>query len=170
MALIMRIGYRWRLGGLMEISAKTVATINGNTLDHDGGLITCELVTRRVSRMLADGRVVTLVDRYNNRIQVFDQDGGYLFEWKQFGRPSGLFIDSNDFLYVADSQSGERYNASFEQGIRVGSVKDGEVTAFIPRSGDAVGMAESLAVDKQGNIYGGFIEAQTLRKYQRQKP
>jgi len=31
-------------------------------------------------------------DRENNRIQIFDQDGRYLDEWRQFGRPSGIFI------------------------------------------------------------------------------
>ena len=28
------------------------------------------------------------------RIQIFDQDGKFLAEWKQFGAPSGLFIDN----------------------------------------------------------------------------
>ena len=44
-------------------------------------------------------------DRANNRIQIFDQDGKFLAEWKQFGRPSGIFIDSHDVIYVADSES-----------------------------------------------------------------
>ena len=41
-------------------------------------------------------------DRTNSRIQIFDQEGKYLAEWHQFGRPSGLYIDKNDILYVAD--------------------------------------------------------------------
>jgi DNA-binding beta-propeller fold protein YncE len=106
-----------------------------------------------------------VADRSNNRIQVFDQDGKFLFEWKQFGRPSGLYIDKSDGLYVADSQSGDKYNAPFRQGIRVGSAKDGRVTAFIAGIGDAAGMPESIAVDKQGNVFGGFIAMKTLKKY-----
>src|SRR5258708_2096981 len=46
-----------------------------------------------------------VADRSNNRIQIFDQDGKLLDEWKQFSRPSGLFIDKRDILYVADSES-----------------------------------------------------------------
>jgi hypothetical protein len=34
-------------------------------------------------------------------------------------------------IYVADSQSTSTINPSFKQGIRIGSVKDGKVTAFI---------------------------------------
>jgi sugar lactone lactonase YvrE len=104
-----------------------------------------------------------VADRSNNRIQIFDQDGKFLEQWKQFGRPSGIYIDRHDTLYVADSQSGEKYNVPFRQGIRIGSASDGQVTAFITESGS--GAAESLAADDHGNIFGGFIEAQTLKKY-----
>ena len=41
-------------------------------------------------------------DRNNNRIQIFDQDGKYIDQWPQFSRPSGVYIDKNDIIYVAD--------------------------------------------------------------------
>ena len=72
-----------------------------------------------------------VADRANNRIQIFDQDGKFLQEWKQFGRPSGIAIDKNDQIYVANSQSTDKVNPGFKQGIRVGSAKDGKVTGFI---------------------------------------
>jgi len=77
-------------------------------------------------------------DRTNSRIQIFDQDGKFLREWKQFGRPSGIFIDRDDTLYVADSQSDEKTKPGFKKGIRIGSDKDGIVKSFvsIPGSGD----------------------------------
>jgi sugar lactone lactonase YvrE len=95
-------------------------------------------------------------DRSNSRIQIFDQDGNLIAEWKQFGRP---FIDKNDTIYVADSQSDEKTNLGFKQGIRIGSVKDGKVTAFIPLTDPAIGSAEELAADDQGNIFAGFTAA-----------
>ncbi len=45
-------------------------------------------------------------DRNNNRIQIFDRDGNFLEQWTQFSRPSGVFIDRHDRIYVADSESG----------------------------------------------------------------
>src|SRR5437667_64320 len=72
-----------------------------------------------------------VADRGNSRIQIFDQDGKFLAEWKQFGRPSGVFIDKSDIIYVADSQSSDKTNPGFRQAIRIGSAKDGKVTAFI---------------------------------------
>jgi sugar lactone lactonase YvrE len=46
-----------------------------------------------------------VADRGNNRIQIFDQEGKFIAEWHQFGRPSGVYIDKKDNIYVADSES-----------------------------------------------------------------
>jgi hypothetical protein len=79
---------------------------------------------------------VLVADRSNNRIQIFDQDGKFLDQWKQFSRPSGIFINSSDTIFVIDSETkqvpGYGYNPGGSRGIRIGSAKDGRVTAFIP--------------------------------------
>jgi hypothetical protein len=46
-----------------------------------------------------------VADRNNNPVQVFDQYGNFLSEMRQFSRPSGVFIDKHDKIYVADSES-----------------------------------------------------------------
>ncbi|MFQ5702886.1 MAG: peptidyl-alpha-hydroxyglycine alpha-amidating lyase family protein [Gemmatimonadales bacterium] len=109
-------------------------------------------------------------DRHNNRVQIFDQDGNYIATWTQFGRPSGLFIDRNDILYSADSESNTRRNPGWKRGIRIGSIKDGFVTAFIPdpepdpdHSGTSG--AEGVAADAAGNVYGAEVGPKMLRKY-----
>ena len=56
--------------------------------------------------MDSQGRLF-VADRGNNRIQIFDQDGKLLDQWKQFGKPCSIFIDKNDVLYVTDSDSVE---------------------------------------------------------------
>jgi streptogramin lyase len=113
-------------------------------------------------------------DRANNRIQVFDQEGNHLATWKQFGRPSGLYIDRNDVLYSADSESNDQRNPEGRRGIYVGSARTGEVTAFIPDEADpnngptrGTSGAEGVAADAMGNIYGAEVGPQTLRKYVR---
>ena len=95
-----------------------------------------------------------LVESSNSRIQIFDQDGKFLEEWKQFGRPSGLYIDRNDNLYSADHQSGDsdgKVNPGFKKGIRVGSAKDGKVVAFIPEIAPDANMPEGIAANSSGN-------------------
>jgi sugar lactone lactonase YvrE len=124
-----------------------------------------------------------VADRGNQRIQIFDQDGKFLAEWKQFGSPSGIYIDKNDVMYVADSDSNTKNNPGWKRGIRVGSAKDGKVTAFIPDpqpdpDSDApdprsrlkisvTSAAEGVAADSEGNIYGAEVGPAMLRKYVR---
>jgi hypothetical protein len=110
------------------------------------------------------GRVF-VADRVNSRVQIFDADGKFLAEWKQFGRPSSVAIDKNDVLYVADSQSDAQRNAPFKQGIRIGSAKDGNVTAFIPIPSAEIGTPESITVDDQGVIYAGYTNKMALRRF-----
>jgi len=105
-------------------------------------------------------------DRGNNRVQIFDQDGNFLEEWKQFGRPSGVFIDRSDTLYVADNQSDAKTNPGFTEGIRIGSVRDGKVTVFIPDP-SVDGSQEGVAADANGNVYGSLTVGMALKKYVR---
>jgi DNA-binding beta-propeller fold protein YncE len=105
-----------------------------------------------------------VADRANSRIQGFDQDGHLLFEWRRFGRPSGIYIDKNDVLYVADSQSDEKRNPGFMQGIRIGSAKDGVVTAFIPDTTE-VDALEGVAADDAGNVYAGYTRTMKLQRF-----
>jgi sugar lactone lactonase YvrE len=111
-------------------------------------------------------------DRNNNRIQIFDQDGTFIAEWKQFSRPSGIAIDKHDVIYVTDSESESvsKNHPGWKRGIRVGRVKDGWVTAFIPdpvEVATGTSAAEGIAADSKGTIYGAEVGPKDLKKYVR---
>jgi len=112
-------------------------------------------------------------DRNNNRIQIFDQDGKYLDSWTQFSRPSGIWIDAKDTIYVADSESESvsRNHNGWKRGIRIGSAKDGSVKYFIPDPVDkatTTSAAEGVAADKDGIIYGAEVGPKRLMRYEMQ--
>jgi sugar lactone lactonase YvrE len=113
-----------------------------------------------------------VADRENRRIQIFNQDGEFLDQWKQFGMASGIFIGKNDVMYVADNESNSTRNPGFKRGIRVGSAKDGSLTAFIPDpepdpDHTDSGAAEGVGVDASGNIYGSEVVQKKVVKYVR---
>ncbi len=108
-----------------------------------------------------------VVDRSNNRIQIFDKDMNPIDDWRHFGRPSNLWILKDDTLIVVDSESsyggfrpaefgpskpGEAIprNGGWKNGIRIGSAKDGSLKYFIPGT-----RPEGLAADELGNIFAG---------------
>jgi len=133
-----------------------------------------------------------VADRGNNRIQVLDgQTFKTLETWYQFSRLSGIYIDRNDMIYGADSESGSVNppHYKWKRGIRIGSAKDGKVIAFIPDpshngltyeevDGKIVAKmadgskppggtlaAEGVVVDSQGNIYGAEVGPRKLQRY-----
>ena len=121
-------------------------------------------------------------DRGNNRILILDQDFKELGTWYQFSRPSGIYIDKNDNIYVTDSESGSVApgHRDWMRGIRVGSAKTGKVIAFIPDprvdsigpSGDTIRVrgtsaAEGVAADSRGIIYGAEVGPRALKRYVR---
>jgi len=109
-------------------------------------------------------------DRGNNRIKIFDQSGKLLETWYQFSRPSGIFIDTHDRIYVADSESGSvnKARTDWKRGIRIGSAKSGKVSEFIPDpdlNPPSTSAAEGVAVDAAGVIYGAEVGPKALKRY-----
>ncbi|HEX9443641.1 MAG TPA: peptidyl-alpha-hydroxyglycine alpha-amidating lyase family protein [Candidatus Binatia bacterium] len=111
-----------------------------------------------------------VADRGNMRVQILDQDGKYLGEWKQFSRPSGVHI-RGDMIYVTDSESnGVAPHPGWKRGIRIGSLTDGRVLFRIPDPLEMKGTsaAEGLAVDTKGNVYGAEVGPRRLVKHVKQ--
>ena len=120
--------------------------------------------------MDSQGRLF-VADRANSRIQIFDQEGTFLEEWYQFGHLSGIHIDQDDVLYGVDSESDVA--SGRKRGIRVGSVRTGEVWAFIPDPADPNGRhrsgsgGEGIVADVNGVIYSAEVGPRGVKRYHR---
>jgi hypothetical protein len=73
-------------------------------------------------------------------------------------------------MVVADSQSNAKQNPGYTRGIRIGSARDGKVTAMIPfveadpEKNNNAGV-EGVAIDVKGNVYGAEVSTEMLKKY-----
>ena len=88
------------------------------------------------------GRLL-VADRVNGRIQLFDQDGKWLTQYRQFNHPSGLFMAKGDVLYTSD------YNSDGQKGIYIGSAATGRLKSFVPDPE----AGEGVALGPDGVIY-----------------
>jgi DNA-binding beta-propeller fold protein YncE len=117
----------------------------------------------------SQGRLI-VADRHNHRIQILTKEGKYIGEYREFSRASGLAIDRGDTIYVADSESTPRSHPGWLKGVRIGSLKDGKVTMFIPphktEAPDGA-MGEGIAIDNAGNIFTAEATVRGVTKYTR---
>jgi sugar lactone lactonase YvrE len=109
-------------------------------------------------------------DRGNNRMDIFDQNGRFIASWQQFSRPSGCAIDAHDTLYVSDSESHTNHHPGWMRGVRIGSVRDGVVRAFIPDDArDFENMStsggEGIWADANGVIYLGEVGQKAVLRF-----
>jgi streptogramin lyase len=120
-------------------------TPDGRFIKAWGSLGSGKSQFRNPHALVFDSRGRLLVaDRVNGRIQVFDQNGKWLTEYRGFNHPSGLFITKDDTLYATD------YNSEGQKGTYIGSAKTGQVKYFVP---DAEA-GEGVALGPDGTLYG----------------
>ena len=93
----------------------------------------------------SNGRVY-VADRENDRLQVFTPDGGHLATWDGFTRPTKLFVDGDDILYVAELMGR----------VSICSL-DGTVLARLGGEGsenpDLFGAPHGVWTDSRGDLY-----------------
>ena len=102
---------------------------------------------------------VYIMDRENNRIQVFDENGEYLYEWSIPG-PNQAFIDENDVMHSVSN--GQVYLSRLD-GELIGSWCERG-----PEPWQFTGGPHGLWIDSHGDLYVGQVgEPNGLNKYAR---
>ncbi|MBC8103586.1 MAG: SMP-30/gluconolactonase/LRE family protein [Cytophagales bacterium] len=77
--------------GTKEVFRRPSFKTNGNTLDRENRLISCEHESRRVSRTALDGTVTTLAERFEN---------------KRLNSPNDVVVKSDGAIYFTDPPYG----------------------------------------------------------------
>jgi streptogramin lyase len=121
-----------------------------------------------------------VVDRNNARIQVFDQAGKYLTEWRNIITPWAIWITPNDDIYVCGS-SPSRWRETPQTGVQMNGVpaKDQMIAKFAPdgrvkaiwmfpvgvsKPGE-LDWVHGIAVDAHGDLYLGDIRGRRAQKF-----
>ncbi len=97
---------------------------NGNTVDNQGRLVTCEHLTRRVTRTDFDGTVQVIADR---------------FQGKRFNSPNDVVVKSDGSIWFTDPSYGIMHDYEGEYGEE--EIGGCHVYRVDPQSGDVVKVA-----------------------------
>lgn len=128
----------------------------------------------------ARGRVY-VADRSNVRVQVFEPDGTFRTEWhgERLGRPWGLDVGPDGFLYVADG--GDYWSSRHYRSERPDTLPpdrarihrldlEGNILDTFGSYGRNAGQmvwAHDVAADRNGNVYVGDIRGMRAQKFER---
>lgn len=100
---------------------------NGNTIDREGRLVTCEQGERRVIRLEHDGRITVIADQ---------------FEGKRFNSPNDVIVRSDGTIWFTDPTYG--IDSNYE-GVRADSeIGSCNVYCVDPRTGSLRVVAEDF--------------------------
>lgn len=97
-----------------------------------------------------------VANRSNKRVEIFDQDGGYVGVMNNVGTPYGLFMTKDDVLYTCDGSQGKN-------DVTVIDTKDQKVLAHF---GGLTG-PHMLSVDASGAIYVAETTGAAVKKFVR---
>jgi sugar lactone lactonase YvrE len=106
-------------------------------------------------------RHVFVNDRYNHRIQVFDEDGKYLYEWKVDDAPSSLnlvYIGSGNTLWVFDRTNNKMVEYDLQGHLLYAWGSTGGFPGYLWG-------VHGMSVDQEGNLYVAETYSGRIQKF-----
>lgn len=113
--------------GAVSVFRQPSNNSNGNTVDYQGRLITCEHLTRRVTRTNFDGTVDVIADR---------------FDGKRFNSPNDVVVKSDGSIWFTDPSYGIMHDYEGEYGKE--EIGGCHVYRIDPQSGDIAKVASDF--------------------------
>jgi DNA-binding beta-propeller fold protein YncE len=109
------------------------------------------------------GERVYVLDRENNRIQIFSTDGEFVDIWTGFERPTDLYVDKDNVMYVSE----------LEDHVSILDLDGNRIGRFGSERSNAPGKfwgPHAIWVDSVGDMYvGEVLEGKRLQKFARKK-
>ena len=120
---------RWdETSGAVSVFRQPANNSNGNTVDRQGRLVTCEHLTRRVTRTEFDGSVTVVADH---------------FEGRRFNSPNDVVVASDGAIWFTDPSYGIMHDYEGEYGEE--EIGGCHVYRADPASGEVARVADDFA-------------------------
>jgi DNA-binding beta-propeller fold protein YncE len=110
-----------------------------------------------------DNRRVYVIDRTNNRIQIFDENGKFIEDWRGIKRPYYIYMSADQHLWVSDAVT----QKFLKMDLATGKVLY-DWGSFGSFPGGNWGVHQ-FSVDSEGNFYTADVHVGRVQKY-RPKP
>jgi len=110
-----------------------------------------------------EGDRVYVLDRENNRIQIFTTSGDFVEMWTEMERPTDMYVDREGVAYISE----------LEDHVSIRDLQGNVIGRFGSERSNQPGKfwgPHSIWVDSEGSLYvGEVLEGQRLQKFARKK-
>jgi DNA-binding beta-propeller fold protein YncE len=100
---------------------------------------------------------IWIPDRENSRIQIFDPEGGFVTAWYDVSRPSDVFFDEDDVVYVSEIGHEEGTGPRISLFTLEGEVITRWGNPMLDHETDLFISPHAIAVDPHGDVYVGEV-------------
>ncbi len=118
---------RYADGGGVSVFREASNNANGNTIDNQGRLVTCEHLTRRVTRTEICGSITVLADRWQGR---------------RFNSPNDVTVKSDDSIWFTDPTYG--IDSDWEGARQDSDIGASHVYRIDPGSGEVTAVVTDM--------------------------
>lgn len=158
--------YRWTTAEGLSVWRRPSHNANGNTVDREGRLVTCEHASRRVTRTERDGSITVLADSHGRRKLnspndvVVRSDGTVWFTDPPYGiRPEEVEQPAN-YVFRLDPGAPEPTPVADDLSMPNGlAFSPDETTLYVADSDTSIHHLRRFRVTEQGEIDGGEVFA-----------
>lgn len=137
-------------GGPGPIGPETVLDPQDLGVDSKGNVYFADTAYHRVRKIDLNGRVTTVA---GNSVAGFNTDAGLGIN-VQLNNPTGIAVDAQDRLYIADFGNGliRRLDSNGQITTIAGTQRGGSAAPFAPALESAI-RPRAIAVDSEGNVF-----------------
>jgi sugar lactone lactonase YvrE len=109
---------------------------------------------------------VIICDRENNRVQIFDYDGGFVAEWTDLLGPADAAVGSDGLVYVVEQGDSINNRMNFQpNGISVLTMSGEVVGHWYDAAGGSMVGGHGIALDSKGNVYVADLVGKRVVKF-----
>ncbi|MHC4570851.1 MAG: SMP-30/gluconolactonase/LRE family protein [Planctomycetota bacterium] len=183
--------HKWSLDGKLSTFRENSGGANGLFFDKNGNLLVCEGGRRRLVSIDAQGKVIVLTDKYDNkRLNSpndlwLDPKGGIYFTDPRYGRSDDLEQDGEHVYYLSPNR--KKLIRVIDDMVKPNGIigtPDGKVLYVTDHGGDktfvytintdgtlsnkklfAPESSDGMTIDCEGNIYLTSMPSRTLSSY-----
>lgn len=113
---------------------------------------------------------VIICDRENNRVQLFDYDGGFVEEWGDLYGPADAAVGADGLVYVVEQGDSINGRMNFQpNGISVLTMAGSVVGHWYEASSGGMVGGHGIALDSIGNVYVADLVGKRVVKMVRER-